>query len=204
MLTGTTGGTTADPTSADPTSGGRSAVPARGDRGTGLLLALGTAAVLAVGGWWWVAAAPAPAVSVAEPPVVPQVVPSVGPSDLFFLIDPETGEVVVPDAGNVLPEFPGTVRRDLFSVHEGTSTDWPVPVEPGGRYLLQYVCTGPGELTIRVDGIRTGKTETALVCGDGFTSTEVTAADARMVIQVSRSRPQPGRAEVAIQLLALS
>ncbi|MEV4627886.1 hypothetical protein AB0J90_16520 [Micromonospora sp. NPDC049523] len=149
-------------------------------------------------------AAPAPAVPVAEPPVVPQVVPSVGASDLFLLIDPATGDMVLPDAGNALPEFPGTVRRDLFAVHEGTSTDWPVPVEPGGRYLLQYVCTGPGELTIRLDGTRTGSTETALVCGDGFTSTEVTAAQSRMVIQVSRSRPQPGRAEVAIQLLSLS
>lgn len=162
-------------------------------------MTVGTAAVLAVGGWWWLAAAPAPMPSAAAPPPVP----SAAPVESYLMLDSATGLEVVPDAGNALPEFPETVRRDVFSVHEGTTTDWPVHVHPDGRYLLQHVCDGPGELVIGVKGTKTGSTETALVCGDGFASTPVTAADSRLVISVSRPRPQPGPAEVAIQLIAL-
>ncbi|WP_329105138.1 hypothetical protein OG792_31740 [Micromonospora sp. NBC_01699] len=177
--------------------------PAGVDRGVDVLLAVGTAAVLAVGGWWWAASAPTPTGPVAAPRTASPVVPPDLAYDSYDSVDPETG-AMVPDAGRGLPEFPGTVRRDQFAVHEGTIIDWPVQVESGARYLLQYVCDGPGELTIRVDGTRTGFTEMALVCGDGFASTAVTAAGTRMGIQVSRARPQPGPVEVAIQLLALS
>jgi hypothetical protein len=160
---------------------------------------VGAVAVLAVGGWWWVAEAPRPV-----PPAAQPVAPPAAPVQSYIMLDAESGEVIPLDAGRELPEFPDTVRRDVFSVHEGTTTDWPVRVQPGGRYLLQHVCLGLGELLVRVDGTLIGSTETGLACGDGFASTELTAANRRMVISVSRPRPQPGPAEVAIQLVALN
>ncbi|NJP35782.1 hypothetical protein [Micromonospora thermarum] len=72
----------------------------------------------------------------------------------------------------------------------------------GDRYLLQFRCTGPGELLIVIDGARYAGPMTSGCGGPVTTATEVTGVGGPVQISLSTVNDQPVR--VAAQLVALS
>lgn len=182
---------------------------ARGDRGVGVLLGVGTAVALAAGGWWWVASAPeaVPAPAAAEPspgPVLDSLLSGDGtPGRQSVVLDTRTGAVVGPDEARTAAV---RLRQALLKVPGDGTAVWSVEVRPGSRYLLTYVCDGPGAVEIQARGVRPGPEPEGLstVCGDGaLGSTEVTAADERLVISVSRPLERQGAADLTLQLITL-
>ncbi|MET8279761.1 hypothetical protein [Micromonospora sp. NPDC005174] len=138
-------------------------------------------AALALGGWWWRAAAPAP---VGPPVVAPSVsteleriVASGVPEDRVTVwVDPQTGEAVrlggdrgrvieletdasadtgadvgVLVPGSDLPSFRDTIWREQRELAPGEERTRQAS-DDGARYLLQYRCTRPGTLAVTSTG----------------------------------------------------
>lgn len=147
------------------------------------------ALVLAAGGAWWVAADPErrPEPAQAVPPVI--VVPEqVAP------------EPVQSDLASFLPEFPdNTVTRQvgridpdgMFVIHARTRKN--------GEYRLQYVCLGPGALSVRIRGTTEGEMLYDADCGGNIGTFQFRAASADTVVEVSRPGREP--ADVVIQII---
>ncbi|MFG3557899.1 hypothetical protein ACGGAQ_26320 [Micromonospora sp. NPDC047557] len=150
------------------------------DRLRSAVLAGVTLAALAVGGWWWRAAAPAPVgVPSAEPSVstelerflangVPegrvtlQVNPETGEAVRVEgrppLVDPETGTVIdlgddqgVLSPGSDLPSFRATIWREQRELTPGQGVTRQSS-DDGSRFLLQYRCTRPGTMAVTSTG----------------------------------------------------
>ncbi|WP_446211686.1 hypothetical protein [Micromonospora sp. IBSANI012] len=141
------------------------------DRLRGGLLAAATLLAVAVGGgWWW---ANSPATGPAGVPVgvgaAPRgVVPSRSPETLDEVlaanpgtavrvhIDAETGRVIeateLPgEAGDLaLPGFTDTLWREHMTLTPGGEPVRRESLVDGARQLLQYRCTGPGDLLISI------------------------------------------------------
>ena len=153
------------------------------DNGAGGRLSL---VVLAVGASWWVAAAP------------PSTVESTAQA-----IEPEPPvEEPVGDPDNMLPTFDNTVTRHIEQLRPDEGWGLPIDTQRDGKYLLQYVCLGPGTLSIRIEGTDQGEQLHEVDCGGSFSTIEFTAGTLKVTVSVRR----PGQsepAEVGIQVIAL-
>ncbi|GIG85265.1 hypothetical protein [Plantactinospora endophytica] len=160
-------------------------------------LALTTAAVLlvGVGGWWSVRSAPEPARPGQSGVGGSEVAPGIGGADL-------AGEGSGTVAGQSLPQFPGTVWRQVETLNQRRFVTWSVDTRPGGRYLLQYVCLTPGELHIRVLRGVTESWSKSVSCPGPFGSVQFVADDDELSIGARRLNHR--HVEVALQVVALS
>ncbi|MEU4713401.1 hypothetical protein AB0F73_07075 [Micromonospora purpureochromogenes] len=151
----------------------------------GLLAAAALLAVAAGGAWWWVnsPATGPPGVAVGASGAPRGVVPSRSPETLDEVlaahpgtavrvhIDAETGRVIeateLPGEGSdlALPRFTDTLWREHLTVIPGQEPVRRESLPDGARHLLQYRCTGPGELLISI--IRGPNTDTARTTCDG-------------------------------------
>lgn len=182
---------------------------------------LAVAALLAVtaGGWWWWAEAPATGpgpVAVGTSPPPRGAVPSRSPLTLDEVlaanpgvavrVDAETGRVVeateLPgeegEAG--LPRFTDTLWRERLTLIPGREPVRRQSVVDGARHLLQYRCTGAGELSISIDhgpGTDTART----TCDGGLGSFDL--PDPTAPVRIEFSAVGPGPVELAAQLVAL-
>jgi hypothetical protein len=153
------------------------------------VLVAGAALVLA-GGWaWWVSADPEIEVQPAQttPPVV--VAEEVAPQQV------ENG------LEGALPEFDNTVRREVGRMEPGATHVLHVPSEKNGDYRLQYVCLGPGDLTVRIEGTVAGEMLHQVDCEGSLSVFPFVAEGTRVVIEVHRPGPEP--AEVGIQVFGV-
>ncbi|GFJ90900.1 DUF6023 family protein [Phytohabitans rumicis] len=155
-----------------------------------VVLAVGATVALAAGGAWWVAAAPTvtgtPRASTA-PPIEPE--PAV--------------EQPLGNPADMLPEFPNTLTRQIDRLDPDESWVLMVDTAKDARYLVQYVCLGPGSLRIRIEGTANGQELYELDCGGSFSAIEVTAAGPSLTVDVGRPGQGDG-AEVGVQVLGLS
>ncbi|MEU4336398.1 hypothetical protein AB0F59_17500 [Micromonospora lupini] len=152
------------------------------DRLRSAVLAGVAVTALAVGGWWWRAAAPETAAgSTGLPTVTPSVGPSVStalerllasgvPEDRVTVrMNPETGEVVEferrsavdpqtgetlgsEDAPGDLPVFRETIWREQRELTPGEGVTRQATDDGGAHYVLQYRCTRPGMLAVTSTG----------------------------------------------------
>ncbi|SCE80473.1 hypothetical protein GA0074696_0963 [Micromonospora purpureochromogenes] len=141
------------------------------DRLRGGLLAAATLLAVAVGGGWWWANSPATGphgVALGASAAPRGVVPSRSPQTLDEVlaanpgtavrvhIDAETGRVIeateLPgEAGDLaLPGFTDTLWREHMTLAPGEEPVRRESLVDGARQLLQYRCTGPGELLISI------------------------------------------------------
>lgn len=187
-----------------------------GDRLRGLALVVAASAVLAGGGAWWTLHAPV----TAGPPEAASRADD-GPSDRrvdldvrsgvpVHVVDPATGRVTV-SAGNGRP--PAARVEGVDESSPATGVVWRVRTtitaeeglvrrsyaRNGDRYLLQFRCTGPGELLIVVDGARYAGPLTSGCAGSVTTVTEVTGVGGPVQVSLSTVNEQPVR--VAAQLM---
>lgn len=151
------------------------------------VLGAGAALVLAAGVAWWVAAAPEIETepSQAIPPVV--VPEEVAP------------EPVENDLESFLPEFDNTVRREVGRIDPDTAQSMQVPSEKNGEYRLQFVCLGPGELSVLVRGTVEGDMHQRVDCEGNLSAFAFVAAGDYVVISVHRPGPEP--ADVGFQVI---
>lgn len=153
------------------------------------VLAAGATLALVAGTAWWVSAAPeaAPAPVETTPPVV--VVP----------------EQVAPDPAqngpeSYLPEFDNTVERQIGRLGPDESYTLTIPSARDRQYWLQYVCVGPGDLTIRVRGTSEGEQLFQMDCEGNFSAFQFTAAASSVTVEVHRPGPEP--ADVGVQVVS--
>ncbi|MEH1055787.1 hypothetical protein V6U89_11320 [Micromonospora sp. CPCC 206171] len=140
------------------------------DRLRGGLLAAAALLAVTAGGWWWWAEAPAigprtVAVSASAPPR--GVVPSRSPQTLneALAAHPDaavrvrldrSGRVIeateLPGEGSdlALPRFTDTLWREHLTLIPGQEPVRRESLADGARHLLQYRCTGPGELLVSI------------------------------------------------------
>ncbi|QGN46506.1 hypothetical protein ACN26Y_09515 [Micromonospora sp. WMMD558] len=191
-----------------------------GYRLRGAVLAVAALALLAAGGAWWTARAPALAATAAGDGSRT----AAGPPGRSVILDPRTGiplPVADPATGRLAPPgwprpTPGTVVERVDDplpsadvVWRGRATITPDNglirrsyARDGDRYLLQFRCTGPGELLIVIDGARYAGPLTSGCGGPVTTATEVTGVGGPVQISLSTVNEQPVRVEA--QLVALS
>ncbi|MFB6395983.1 hypothetical protein [Polymorphospora lycopeni] len=172
-------------------------------RYSGAVLAFLTVAALVVGVGWWVSAAPAgvPRPELGGSPVVGE------ESDW----SPEAGSPPVTDgagivvlgesADNRLPQFAGTVRREVWGFDSDDWQRWAISTDSGARFLVQFVCVGNGVLEVRLGGVGPEGRRHRLSCGDTFESVDVTAAEDTMTVAFRRIGPGP--VEAAVQIVAV-
>ncbi|MEH1129250.1 hypothetical protein [Micromonospora sp. CPCC 206061] len=139
------------------------------DRLSLVILAITAAGVLVLGAWWWVANTPERPASTAPAPVAS----SWAPAD--------------------------AVGPSVTRVEGGTVAVRTLAATPGGRYLLQHVCFGPGSLTITVQGAEGGTQLHEVDCEGSFDEFELTAAGDN--IQVALERPDGDGGQVSVQLV---
>ncbi|MGN9810505.1 hypothetical protein ACTMSW_14230 [Micromonospora sp. BQ11] len=186
-------------------------VSVTGPRPGAAVLTVATLLVLAAGGWWW---------RVNEPPTGPVVgTPSTATTDrpaesppftvdvdsgIAYRTDPDTGRVtlvVPPDTdGTTLHSFPDTVWRERSVLTPAEGIVRQARAEAGERHLLQFRCTGPGELLVVVDGARAADPFTA-GCNGSTTSTEVTGAGGPFQVSLSAAGAEPLTVEAQLVLL---
>jgi hypothetical protein len=194
-------------------------------------------AALAVGGWWWRAAAPAPTAGpAASPSPVPTVATALDRAALLaepdervtVRLDSETGEVLGvdgragvtidqetgmvtdvdgvpgemfydPDATGGLPRFPVTSWRVQATVTPTTG----ITRQSAGndaRYLLQYRCTRPGEMRVRLSGAQISGPD-QIFCGGVTTTAELSGTGGP--IQVTLTVVDAQSIDVEAQLVEL-
>jgi hypothetical protein len=116
--------------------------------GTAVLVAA-TAIALALGGWWWLANAPAPPDPPGAPaPPSPTELPTTEPAAY-----PHPSEILQFDVSQVeelLPEHDEVIRREAGVLTDGGSIDYSGTVPSGARFQLEYACLGEGELEVEV------------------------------------------------------
>ncbi|MGS2613076.1 hypothetical protein ACVCAH_00865 [Micromonospora sp. LZ34] len=200
-----------------PAEGGGDRPPTGfGDRlRTGVLAGLAVAA-LVTGGWWWRANEP-----VNPPPAAPPAAASdsrrqvaVRDSDraLTFRVDPATGAALPVDRQSVVgpvESFPrydddGWLDRpdDLVWRERATLTrERPVTRQAdrqyGARHVLQFRCTGPGELLVTVVGARAGDPLTS-GCDGSLVTTQVTGRGGPLRVTLSTAGAEPVRVEARL------
>jgi hypothetical protein len=186
--------------------------PVVGTRIGAVVLAVVTLVVLVTGGWWWrvnepatgrVVGTPSGAAETDRPAASDPFTVDAG-SGIAYRTDPDTGRVtyVGPPAtdGTALNSFPNTVwrERSVLTPDEGIVRQ--ARAEEGDRHLLQFSCTGPGELLVVVDGARAADPFTA-GCNGSTTSTEVTGAGGPFQVSLSTVGAEPLRVEAQLVLL---
>ncbi|GAA2036009.1 hypothetical protein [Polymorphospora rubra] len=172
-------------------------------RYSGAVLAFLAVAALFIGVGWWVSAAPPgePLPDRAGSPVVGD------EGDWAPEVDrpPGTdgaGTIVLGDSADLrLPQFAGTVRREVERLGADGWERWAIPAESGDRFLVQFVCVGDGGLEMRLGGSGTQGRRDRVNCGDTFESVEVTAVDEGLVVVFRRMGPGP--VEAAVQVVAI-
>lgn len=152
------------------------------------VLAAGAALVLAAGTAWWMAAAPE---------IEAQ------PTQVSLPVEEEP-EPVPPDQvdnglDGVLPDEPNVVRSETGRIDPDGTYVLHVPLEKDGRYRLQYVCLGPGDLSVRIRGTAEGEMLHHLDCQGNLNAFPFVAADTAVVIEVHRPGPEPS--EIGVQVL---
>jgi hypothetical protein len=153
------------------------------------VLAVGAALVLAGGAVWWVTAAPE-----VEAQPAPVTVPVVEP-------EPESVAPEQVDNGleSALPEFPDTVRREVGRIDPETTFVLHVPSDKDREYQLQYVCLGPGDLSVRIRGTADGEALHEVDCEGNLSAFAFVAGGTAVVIEVHRPGPEP--ADVGVQVI---
>lgn len=161
------------------------------------VLAIATAAALALGVLWWVSNAPAGTAPRTPPPP---------PTDIVTLAPeahPDPAEIVRFDLDQVrrlLPERFEVVRGDAGVLTDGGTIDYSGPVPAGSEFLFEVACLGEGELDIEVvtpDGSRHTR---GLAC-DGTLGTVEFAAGSTgqaVILLVARTSRFVG---IAVQLV---
>ncbi|MBQ0892006.1 hypothetical protein KBX37_02635 [Micromonospora sp. U56] len=142
----------------------------RDDRLRGGLLAAAALLAVTAGGWWWWAGAPATGrrgVAVGTSPPPRGVVPSRSPETLNEVLAAHPDAAVrvrIDGSGRVieatelpgdtddlaLPRFTDTLLRERLTLIPGQKPVRRESLADGARHLLQYRCTGPGELLISI------------------------------------------------------
>jgi Family of unknown function (DUF6023) len=151
------------------------------------VLAAGAALVLAAGGAWWVAADPeidAEPAQAIEPVVVPEAI--------------EPGQVE-DGLESFLPEFPNTIQRHVGRLDPDATYVLHVPSVKDGDYRLQYVCLGPGDLSVRIKGTAEGEMLHQVDCEGNLSTFGFVAAVTDVVVEVHRPGPEP--ADVGVQVI---
>lgn len=154
------------------------------------VLAAGAAVVLAAGVAWWVAAAPELEAQPIQPP------PVMAPEEVAPEPEPERN-----DLESFLPEFDNTVRREVGRIEPDTTQAMQVPVDKNGEYRLQYVCLGPGDLSVLIRGTTEGDMLHQVDCEGNLSAFPFVAADTHVVVSVHRPGPEP--AHIGIQVIDL-
>ncbi|MEO3742415.1 hypothetical protein [Plantactinospora sp. B5E13] len=103
--------------------------------------------------------------------------------------------------GQLLPTFPGTVWREATVLTDRRFVYWSAPSRPGGRYLVQYVCGGSGELSLRLQAATARHLARTVSCPAPFGTLRVVAAGVRIGVVLRRLDRRP--VEVAVQVVAL-
>ena len=144
--------------------------------------------MLAAGAAWWVAAAPErePGPAYTDPPVV------VAP-DQIAPEPPQNG------LDSYLPEFDRTIERQVGTLGVDETYVLRIPTEKNDDYLLQYVCVGPGDLSVRIKGTSEGELLYMVDCGGNLSTLQFVAADTVVLVEVHRAGPEP--AEVGVQVI---
>ncbi|RKN38850.1 hypothetical protein [Micromonospora endolithica] len=201
-----------------PTGSGAGATDP-GARGGTVALTVAVLAVSVAGGWWWRANEPVTGPA-GRPPVAvasdrPVAVASDRPvADETVLLDGNTGAivtrtapgegqvtVVIPgDDGDGLGRFPGTVWQERRTLTPERGVVRRTRSAEGVRYLLQFRCTGPGELLVVVDGGRAADPFTT-GCSGSTTTTQMTATGGPFQVSLSTAGTEPLRMEA--QLVAI-
>ncbi|BCB80307.1 hypothetical protein GCM10022251_05310 [Phytohabitans flavus] len=153
------------------------------------VLVAGAALVLAAGTAWWMAA---------DPTVEAEPIPTAPP---VALPEPVAPEQVDNGSDSYLPEFANTVQRSVGRLDPNESSVMEVPSEKGSEYRLQYVCLGPGDLSVRVRGTTDGEILYQLDCEGNLNTFQYIAADTIVVVEVHRPGPEP--ADIGVQVIAV-
>lgn len=190
-----------------------------GDRlRAGVLAGLAVAALVA-GGSWWRANAPvtgppstAPSAPSGSPAPRSEVVISDSDRSVTFRVDPVTGAAMrmdpQPDAGAVEPfrryDDDGWLDRpgDLIWRERATLTqERPVTRQTatgyGARHVLQFRCTGPGELRVSVLGARAGDPLTS-GCDGSLVITQAISRGGQLRVTLSTAGAEPVRVEARL------
>ncbi|GAB2942609.1 hypothetical protein GCM10027280_34010 [Micromonospora polyrhachis] len=187
----------------------------------GLLLAALALGVLAVGGRWWVVSAPE-VIPLSAPRATPSptsepsyrasarvlvgVEPTTGRTmTKYFLAEPDSRTLRTPahsggleSVDSMLPRLPDRVRRDVTILPGGGKLDWGLTVD-AGRYHLQYLCVGPGELIIQV-AVGQAEPPAGSVPCDGPGASMVFSVDRAKQVRILVLRPGSQSVAVGIQL----
>ncbi|MEU5789245.1 hypothetical protein ABZ754_16145 [Micromonospora purpureochromogenes] len=151
----------------------------------GLLAAAALLAVTAGGGWWWAnspptgpygvtlgaSAAPRGVVPSRPPETLDEVLVAHPGTAVRVHVDGETGRVIeateLPGEASdpALPRFTDTLWREHLTLTPGQEPVRRESLPDGARHLLQYRCTGPGELLISI--VRGPDTDTVRTTCDG-------------------------------------
>lgn len=195
-----------------PAEGGDRPPTESGDRlRTGVLAGLAVAA-LATGGWWWRANEPVDPPPAAASDSRRQVAVRDSDRALTFRVDPATGAALPVDRPSAVdPVEPfrrydddGWLDRpdDLVWRERATLTPQrPVTRQAdrqyGARHVLQFRCTGPGELLVSVVGARAGDPLTS-GCDGSLVTTEVTGRGGPLRVVLSTAGTEPVRVEARL------
>ncbi len=188
----------------DADSGARSPTvgSGSGDRMRGLALLLAALLVLTAGGVWWTVRAPV----VAGPPAAGGDVVLDPRSGSRIVVDPVTGRMVAAGRAGLTPGSrveadDGAARRGV-TIWSDRATITPrdglvrrSSTAGAARYLLQFSCTGPGELLVVIDGARYTGPLTSGCGGSVTTATEVTGTGGPVQVSFSTVNDQPLRVE---------
>ncbi|MGC5017477.1 hypothetical protein [Micromonospora sp. DT47] len=192
-----------------------------GDRLRGGVLAGAALFALVAGGWWWRAAAPAtgPAPAAGSTPPSPDRgapdpagvldgVLAASPDSAVRIRVDQDGRIVEstvlpdgpgdPDLG--LPRFTDTMWRERLVLVPGQPPERRESPPDGVRHLLQYRCTGDGELLIAV--VHAPYLDTSQTACDGELGSLV-LPDAEVATRLDLSAVGPGPIEAEVQLVAL-
>jgi len=101
--------------------------------------------------------------------------------------------------GGVLPRLPNTVQRAVSAVPGGGKLNWDLTVEVG-RYHLQYLCVGPGEVIIQAMVGRNDPLRSASVKCDGSVPSMIFYVGSTQQLSISVLRPGGEAATVGMQL----
>jgi hypothetical protein len=144
------------------------------DRLSLVILVIAATGVLVLGTWWWVANAPVQPAS-ATPTPAPTPVTSVW----------EQPDPIAPTVQRVRG---GTVQVHVFDA------------DPGLRYRLQYVCFGPGAMTLTVQGAEGGTQIHDVDCEGSFGEVELRPAQSQIQVAVERPDGEDGQVDLRLEV----